>query len=83
MAVRIGEIDALLQGLEQILEASFVFAFRGDIARQNTHTALDAFANGGLHGALEISGDGFMLQANAQDTGPMMPLEQARQFLLH
>jgi hypothetical protein len=24
-----------------------------------------------------------MLQANAQDTGPMMPLEQARQFLLH
>src|SRR5579864_6098473 len=60
-SVGIGEVDPFLQGLEQVLETSFAFAFRGDIARKNADTALGALADEGMSGALEISGGGFVL----------------------
>src|SRR5579862_6957493 len=78
MTLAIGEIDSLLQGLKKIGEARFIFAFLGDIPRENTDALLRSVALQSVHRALEISQRASLLQSDAQNPGPMTPFEEER-----
>src|SRR5690242_2350663 len=65
LTLGVSQIDAFLQGFEQILEAGLALAFGGDIACKDAKTLLGALTNQRMGGALEVSRGRFLLEANA------------------
>jgi len=82
MAVGRGEIDSLLQGLEQFGEASLALSILGNVVRQNADSLIAAIADEGVQPALQEPRRAVPLEADPYDSRPMASFEKMRQLLL-
>ena len=75
------QVDAFLQRLEQLGEASLIFPFLRNVVRQDADSLIPAVANQGVQVALQESRGGIALELHAQHSGPVAPLQKAGQSL--
>src|SRR5260370_22607594 len=77
------DVDAFLERLEEFRETSFVFAERGNIAREEGNALDFVRAHHGVSNAVEVKWGRLILQANMDNAGTLAALHDTRHRTPH